>query len=405
MRSEDMPVTAAVIAPDRHCSPEDAASSRRVRSGRRLRFERVAISSVFGDPLSPRTWSGAPFNLAHALARQGVAVEAIGPAIGAAAKLAFAARHVAGGFGRLATSEQILRGAPARRRHAAAIARQAEARGIHHVLHTGTLDLPALDLLRGVKHYLYCDQTWALSLAHRPDAASYSARACIEFERLERDSVRGLAHIFTFGAYVRDNLIEHYGVPPDRVTAVGSGMGAIDPYFGPKRYDRPALLFVAKHLFKAKGGLLLVDAFLAALARRPDLTLTIVGDERSRAFVPDHPNIEFCAHLPQEELQARYRRAALLVQPMLNDPWGQVYLEALVSRTPVLGLDRNGLPEIVGGGAYGFLVDRPEPGPLAAAILDAIRDPGRLAIMAADGQRHVIETYGWDRVAERIAFA
>jgi glycosyltransferase involved in cell wall biosynthesis len=397
-------VTVAVITPDRRCSPEEVVSTSRARDGRRLRFDRIAMTSVFGDPLDQRTWSGAPFNLARALARLGVAVEAISPGIGTAAKLAFAARHLAAGFGGLKTTEQILRGAAARRRHAEAIARQAARRDIHHVLHTGTLDLPALDLLRGVKHYLYCDQTWALSLAHRPDASAYSARARVEFDRLERDSVCGLAHIFTFGAYVRDNLIEHYGVSPDRVTAVGSGMGAIEPFFGPKRYDRPSLLFVAKHLFKAKGGALLIDAFLAAQARRPELTLTIVGDERSRGFVPDHPRIGFHAHLPREELQRLFRRATLLVQPMLNDPWGQVYLEALASRTPVLGLRRNGLPEIVCSGAYGFLVDRPEPGALADAILDALRDPGRLAIMAAEGQRHVIDNYSWGRVAERIAF-
>ena len=32
-----------------------------------LRFERVAITSIWGDPLAPGTWSGAPANLAAAL--------------------------------------------------------------------------------------------------------------------------------------------------------------------------------------------------------------------------------------------------------------------------------------------------------------------------------------------------
>ena len=58
------------------------------------------------------------------------------------------------------------------------------------------------------------------------------------FEQAERESLHGLSHVFTFGAYVRDNLIAHYGLPPERVTAVGSGMGAIEPYDGPKSYDR-----------------------------------------------------------------------------------------------------------------------------------------------------------------------
>ena len=153
---------------------------------------------------------------------------------------------------------------------------------------------------------------------------------------------------------------------------------------------RPALLFVAKHLFQAKGGVLLLEAFELARRRRPDLTLTIVGDERSRAFVGNRPGITFHAHLPWQALQQLYRDATLLVQPMLNDPWGQVYLEAMVSRTPVMGLNRNGLPELVDGGRHGFLVDRAEPAALAQAILSAVSDPQRLERMAATAQRHVL---------------
>ena len=93
------------------------------------------------------------------------------------------------------------------------------------------------------------------------------------------------------------------------------------------------------------------------------------------------------------------------VQPMLNDPWGQVYLEAMASRTPVMGLNRNGLPEIVDGGRHGFLVDRADPAALAEAILCAVSDPQRLERMATAAQRHVLQNYSWNRVAERIAYS
>jgi glycosyltransferase involved in cell wall biosynthesis len=225
------------------------------------------------------------------------------------------------------------------------------------------------------------------------------------FEQAERESLHGLAHVFTFGSYVRDNLIACYDLPPERVTAVGSGMGAIEPYDGPKAYGKPALLFVAKHLFQAKGGVLLLEAFELARRRRPDLTLTVVGDERSRAFVGDRPGITFHAHLPWNALQQLYRDATLLVQPMLNDPWGQVYLEAMASRTAVMGLNRNGLPELVDGGRHGFLVDRADPVALAEAIVSAVSDGQRLERMATTAQRHVLKNYSWSRVAERIAYS
>jgi len=370
-----------------------------------LRFDRVAITCVFGDPRDLRSWSGAPANLANALERLGVSVEAIRPRMSRLAKWGIAACDMVAGLGRPLSSEQVLRGLRSRRRLATQVAEAARNLGTRHVLHTGTFDLPACDGAGGIEHYLYCDHSWALARAHHVHARQYSARAMAEFERAEREALHGLAHVFTFGAYVRDNLIAHYGLPADRVTAVGSGMGAIEPYDGPKAYDRPALLFVAKHLFQAKGGVLLLAAFELARRRRPDLTLTIVGDERSRAFVGNRPGIAFHAHLPWHALQQLFRDATLLVQPMLNDPWGQVYLEAMASRTPVMGLNRNGLPELVDGGRHGFLVDRAEPAALAEAILSAVSDPQRLDRMASTAQQHVLRNYSWSRVAERIAYS
>ena len=108
--------------------------------------------------------------------------------------------------------------------------------------------------------------------------------------------------------------------------------------------------------------------------------------------------LSFRAHLPWDELQRLYRESTLLVQPMLNDPWGQVYLEAMVSRTPVMGLARNGLPELVDGGRHGFLVDRADPQSLAEAILSALSDPHRLESMAERAQAYVLATHSWDRV-------
>lgn len=367
------------------------------------RFERIAVSSVFGDPRALRTWSGAPANVASALERLGVTVESVRPHIGRFDKVRFALGGLVAGHGWPLSSEQILRGMHARRLHAAQVASQAAALGVRQILHFGTFDLPATDTAK-VEHFLYCDHTWALSRRHHVHADRYTAKALLAFEEAERLSLQHLSHVFTFGAYVRDNLIAHYGLAPDQVTAVGSGFGAIEPHAAPKDYGRPRLLFVAKHLFQAKGGVLLLRAFEQARNTRADLQLTIVGDERSRRFVPGVPGIEFRAHLPWEELQQLYRDSTLLVQPMLNDPWGQVYLEAMASRTPVMGLARNGLPELLDGGRHGFLIDRADPAALAQAIVCALSDPERLERMAAAGQRYVLGTHSWDRVAERMLF-
>lgn len=362
----------------------------------------LGITSIFGQPRDPRTWSSAPANVAKALEGQGLGIVGIDVSVGRLHYAVFAGAHLLTGLGRFRYSEAIARGPSMRRYRARKLSRELRRLGISRVLHTGTLDMTSTPDYFGVAHYLFCDHTWHLSLQHRPDAGDYSAKALREFDDLERAAYHACHHVFTFGEYVRQDLISHYGMPEHRVTAVGSGMGRVKPYTGAKDYTSGRLLFIAKHLFSEKGGDLLVEAFRLAVKQRPDLTLTIVGNEKAMRAAAGCPNIEVKPFVPWEELESLQQRAAILVQPMLNDPWGQVYLEAMVSRTPVIGLRRNGLPEITQDGRFGFLVDKATPHALAEAIIEAVSQPDRLAEMGTAGQQYVLQNYSWDHVGRRI---
>jgi glycosyltransferase involved in cell wall biosynthesis len=106
--------------------------------------------------------------------------------------------------------------------------------------------------------------------------------------------------------------------------------------------------------------------------------------------------------IPQEELQNLFNTAALFAMPALNEPWGLVYLEALACKTPILGLNRNSLPEITRKGQYGLLVDEPTPDCIADAILQAFSHPEKLREMGAMGQTYCLKTFSWDQVAMKI---
>jgi glycosyltransferase involved in cell wall biosynthesis len=363
----------------------------------------LAIASIFGPPRDSRTWSAAPASVAEGLEHLGFRIVGIDASVPRAAYVAGGLSHVLSGYGRIRYSEAIARGPLLRRFRAAKVAAALRRHGLTRVLHMGTLDLPPTGAAGDVRHYLYCDSTWNLSLQHRTDASLYTPQARAAFDRLERMSLAACEHIFTFGQYVRDDIITHYGIPAERVTSVGSGCGETAPYLGVKNYTSGELLFVAKHLFREKGGDLLLDAFRLALRQRPDLRLTIVGgaEGRARRILP--PNVTVMSFVTRETLTCLLRGAAILVQPMLNDPWGQIYLEVLLARTPVVGLDRNGLREIVSDGRHGFLVGEATPETLSRAILDAVSDPLRLAAMGELGQDYVVRNHSWARVAAHMA--
>lgn len=199
---------------------------------------------------------------------------------------------------------------------------------------------------------------------------------------LDRKSFEQARHIFTLGAH----LVDHYRISRGKCTPVGTGPGALSPYFGPKDYSSRSVLFVAKTRLDSKGGLLLIESFKILAARDPSVHLTIVGSEDAVRAAEGLPNITVRAFIPLPELQELFNRSALFVLPALNEPWGLVYLEAMACRTPFLGLRKGSLPELTLDGKLGFLLERPDATMLADAILDASSDAGRLERMGTDRQ-------------------
>jgi glycosyltransferase involved in cell wall biosynthesis len=133
------------------------------------------------------------------------------------------------------------------------------------------------------------------------------------------------------------------------------------------------------------------------------LKLVIVGQDSYKEMVKDIPNVTVHGYIEWEKLQRLYYDAALFAMPAIMEPWGQVYVEALECKTPILGLNRNSLPEITQNGRFGFLVDQATPEKVADAILEAYSDPQRLQQMGEAGQKYCLENFSWHHVATKIA--
>lgn len=359
----------------------------------------IGVSSS-GDPRAPSTWSGTPSHISAALEARG----RLGPTFDSSAYAGPRLRLWVDRVSRVyyGSRFETMRGRFERdlraRRSSAFFARL----GVYDVLHMGSADLPLPRLDEGTRHYIYCDATWDLWRRGSSHANRYASRLVFDADRLEREAYHQLAHIFTTGEHVRENLVAHYGVPASRVTVVGTGRGAIRPYDGPKDYADRVILFVAKERPADKGGLLLIEGFRRAVARDPRLKLLMIGDQALREHTAGVPNVEMRGFVPLEELQAAFERASLFAMPAAHEPWGLAYLEALSCRTPVLGLKRNALPEFTAHGRFGFCLDEATPDALAAALAGAFADTGRLARMGEEGQAYVIERFTWDATVDRM---
>jgi glycosyltransferase involved in cell wall biosynthesis len=358
----------------------------------------IAITSD-GDPKHPKTWSGSPSNIVKAIESLGVTVLGIDSGLKKYQKLAYLLLHPVQGLG----SIDYLRGRLARTHRAQTVQAHRRTHGCRKILHTGTLDLPMPKPDSEVDHYLFCDSTWNLWSQGTTNIERYRPKLLKLSEQLERESYAQIKHFFPISEYVRENLINHYGIEPQRITVVGTGRGKIEAFTGEKDYENGHILFVAKERFEDEGGSLLIEGFKKAQRKNPSLKLVIVGQEQYRNLIGSVPNVTVTGFIPWEQLQNLFNTAALFAMPALNEPWGLVYLEALACKIPILGLNRNSLPEITRKGQYGFLVDEPSPDCIANAILQAFSNPDKLREMGAAGQKYCLETFSWDQVAIKIA--
>jgi len=356
---------------------------------------KLAVSAC-GPPRDAATWSGTPANLIAALEEQGCEVLAIdwSKAIPPAARVfESVSRRI------LLRPGVGLRTFAARRRASDYVLNVARKAGFNRILHTGSLDLPTGDTTSGEDHALFCDSTWHTATTYSGAKAN---RDNAVYEAAEADGYRSVNKFFPTACYVRDSLVSHYGVAAKDVLPVGTGLGRPHHFCGEKDYAGNRILMVARASFEDKGGPLLLEAFDIARRTHPDMRLTIVGSESDRRAIEAHPGVTFLGFLPEDELHRLFAEASLFAMPALYEPWGLVYLEALATKTPILGLDRCSLPEFTRDGRYGFLVSEPSPEAVGRALVEATSDPDRLRRMGLEGQRYCSLNYDWSLVAERI---
>jgi len=357
---------------------------------------KLALTSHLGDPLDRRTWSSAPANLTTALVALGIDVQTISSAVIPRSRKAWLAlNNLLSGL----PPRELARFAPARAIRARHVAAEARRDNADHILCCTSLDAPVGS---DIPYSLWVDDSWHL-LSTGLLSPGFSTRAFAAADELDRAAFHGAHRVLTFSEHVRADIVDHYGVAAERVVAVGCGSGPLPPFTDHKSYADGHLLFVAKHQFREKGGDLVLAAFEHIRAARPQTRLVMVGNEDAVERARGHDGVTAHSFLPREALNALFHDAAMLVQPMLGDPWGQVYLEAMKAKAIVVSLNGAALPELTDGGRLGALVDRPDPVALAGAVISTYARPqSELEEIADEAQAGILSRFEWPQVARRI---
>jgi glycosyltransferase involved in cell wall biosynthesis len=169
------------------------------------------------------------------------------------------------------------------------------------------------------------------------------------------------------------------------------------------RLRRPYVLFVST-IEPRKNIATLLSAYRMLLDRGHDIGLALAGADgwRSDAVYDLASELSlgnsarFLGFVPDDDLLALYRRAAVLAHPALDEGFGMTPLEAMAAGTPAVVSDVGGLAEAVGDAA--LLVAPTDAREWAAALGRLLQDPALAAGMRAAGNARA-RTFTVERMA------
>jgi len=178
----------------------------------------------------------------------------------------------------------------------------------------------------------------------------------------------------------------------------------------------PVFLFVGRFLhFKRVP--LLVRAYAAAREALGSATppLVIWGGHPGE-WEGDHPHavaaelgvegVFFAGWRGHDDLSVALNCADALVAPSVDEPFGQVYLEAMASGLAVIGTQSGGPPSFINtdpGRPDGWLVEPDSQAALTEALIAAAGDMTDTRTRGRNGRSVIERDYDWLHIAERVA--
>lgn len=222
----------------------------------------------------------------------------------------------------------------------------------------------------------------------------------------QRAAYSAATTVFTYSDWFARWLVEHDGVAPDRVLAIGGGLNAPPTVTRPDDLGAPGgrrptrVLFVGRE-FHRKGG----EVVVAGIQRlrdtgSGDFTLTVVGPAQWPLSSAPPSWVDFRGELPASELGPLWASHDVFAMPSWFEPYGLAPLEARAAGVPCLVRDAFCMPEVVPPDAGRLIPADGGAEDFAEQLLALSRDDDTYARVAAS-RAAVFAENNWATVAQR----
>jgi glycosyltransferase involved in cell wall biosynthesis len=214
----------------------------------------------------------------------------------------------------------------------------------------------------------------------------FTPRVAVQLRTAQRRAARTAAAVIAVSERTRLDLVERFGIAPERITTVHNGVD--HGRFAPAEVDAEAVAdrFGVRYPFILCVGSLMPwrnAPRLLRAASRLEFGLLFVGrdiwnrDPTERMASERGWNwAQFAGYVGDSDLPTLYAAASVFAYPSLYEGFGIPPLEAMACGTPVVASTAGALPEVLGDAA--LLVDPYDEDALAQALQAASEDRGEL---------------------------
>jgi len=254
-----------------------------------------------------------------------------------------------------------------------------------------------------------------LSFVRDPESATPALRDYLNV--VVPRSVARADHVLADSEATRDDLMELYGTPAEKISVLYSG---VNPVFRPVTDSATLNAVRAKYgigpgpfilavgtLQPRKNYVRLIQAFSNFKPPTSNLQLVLAG---GKGWLYDSIFAEverlklsgrvlFPGFVDDADLPALYSAARVLAYPSLYEGFGLPMLEAMACGTPVVTSNVSCMPEVAGGAA--LCVPPTDVGALAHALTQAIDDESVRADLIVKGFARARE-FTWEKAAKEL---
>ncbi len=164
-----------------------------------------------------------------------------------------------------------------------------------------------------------------------------------------------------------------------------------------KKTEKKIKILFSGNLTRRKGAHL-----ITSIANRLDKNIVIQYTKglRTKASLPDAPNLENIGSVPYHLIPEVYKQADILLFPTFREGFGLAAAEAMACGLPVVATNCSSLPELIIDGKGGYLCEFENVDEFAGKINELANSPKKRKEMGEFNRERVVENFSLGKMIE-----